>query len=149
MSGYGLIALGLLGASLATSASSMYCTSCTEFRTSLSSEQEKKYMSISKQRFRNYLVGMLIGIVLATIYYYMCCKESMNNTHVFVMLSIILGSQYFYYTLAPKSYMMPELTNDDQRAKWLAVYKTMKTRYHIGFVIGIIACLAFCHALKK
>lgn len=148
MAGYGIIALGLLGASVYTSASSMFCSQCVEFKESLSKEQELKYNEIATQRFRNYLVGLLIGIVLAVIYYYTCCKnKSLTYTNTSIIIALILGSQYLYYTLAPKRSMLLELTNDDQRAKWLSVYNTMKTRYHVGFFIGIVACLAFCQSL--
>lgn len=146
--GYGLIGVGLLTASLFVTGSSIYCKECKEFEDSLSSEQKIKYNKNVKQRFMNYLVGLFIGIILAVIFYYYCCKD-MNYTHVFIILAIILGTQYLYYTLAPKSYIITDLTNDDQRKKWLVVYKNMKNKYHIGMVIGVVACLIYCHGLVK
>jgi undecaprenyl pyrophosphate phosphatase UppP len=147
--GYGIIGIGLLCASLFVTATSIYCKECRAFEDSLSKEQKVKYNNNVRQRFMNYLVGLIIGIILAVAFYYYCCKESMTYVHVCVILAIIMGTQYLYYTLAPKSYIITDLTNDDQRQKWLVVYKNMKTKYHVGMLIGIAGCLAYCHGLLR
>ena len=56
---------------------------------------------------------------------------------IFTVLS--LGTAYFYYTLMPKSdYMLLHLTTPEQNQLWLNIYKHMKTKCHVGFLIGMV-----------
>lgn len=149
VNGYGIIGLGLLGSSVATSLSG--CTSCGDFEESLSVEQQARYKLVARQRFRTAMTGLLIGVILAIAYYYIACYKSntkMGYTHSMIILSILLGVQYFYYSFAPKTSMLPYLTNNLQREKWLKVYDTMKFRFHAGFVLGILACAVICFSMQ-
>jgi uncharacterized membrane protein len=147
MAEYGMVGLGLLGASIAIPITT--CGSCSEFKESLSLEQQVKYKQVTKKRFRNYIVGLLIGIVFAAIYYYFFCRNNLSYGNSCIIISILLGTQYLYYMLAPKSYIINELTNDDQRKKWLVVHKTMMFRYHLGFVLGVLGGASYMIYLRS
>lgn len=149
--GYSIIGLGLLGGSALTGISSLYCSACKDFELSLSSEQLAKYRRVTKNRFMHYIIGLIIGMVLAVLYFYAMCYrtgQDLSYKHVSVILAILLGTQYLYYMLASKQYILPDLTNDQQREKYLAVHKTMMFRYHLGIVLGLIGCVVLCKSIK-
>ena len=147
--GYSIIGLGLLGGSILTGITTLFCKDCKDFENTLSSEQLVKYRRVSKNRFTHYIIGLVLGLVLAIGYFYLIHRNStpLDFKHVSVILAIVLGVQYMYYSLVSKQYMLPELTNDQQREKYLAVYKTMKFRYHLGILLGLVGCFTLCKAI--
>jgi len=55
-----------------------------------------------------------------------------------------------YYMLYPKSaYMVNNLENKDQSSKWLAVYKTMQYKYHVGMILGLVGYFLLSYGLLK
>jgi hypothetical protein len=50
--------------------------------------------------------------------------------------------------LMPKSdYMLNHLKTSEENKKWLNVYNSMKSRYFIGFVLGILATIPLARTL--
>jgi cytochrome bd-type quinol oxidase subunit 1 len=48
----------------------------------------------------------------------------------------------------PKSdYMLRHLSTKEQQETWLDIYKTMKERYMIGFLLGVISSIPASFAL--
>jgi uncharacterized membrane protein YfcA len=76
----------------------------------------------------------------------------MKTTNRFYRISLFFGITLFttalYYLLMPKSdYMLNHLKTEEENKAWLSVYKTMKYRYLIGFVLGALAAIPFATAL--
>jgi hypothetical protein len=58
-------------------------------------------------------------------------------------------TNYFYYTLYPKSdWLLNYLKNPEEIKNWLRLYKEMQYNYHMGLVLGIIAVGVFAFAFR-
>ena len=129
-----VIAIALLGATFFTMSISK--DQSDVLRRVLSPEKAKIYEDISKERASIYMVGLMIGVVLALITLYYARPANMFH-RVMMSLAIVMGSSVVYYTLVPKSdYMVRHLSSEKENRAWLEVYRGMKTRYVWGFVMG-------------
>lgn len=106
------------------------------FDSLLDNEQRIMYKSIIDERMKLYVHGMVLGVVLGFIYLSMVPSNSVGRACIFTI--IVLGTNYFYYILMPKSnYMVPHLTTREQRIAWLNIYKEMQYRCKMGFILGL------------
>ncbi len=134
-----ILGLGLLGGSIAT------MTVTKEQHKTLkdvfSDDLDKKYDEIITERRNHYLIGLILGAIISII----VIKNIINinkYTRITLFLAITLGTAVLLYMVLPKSdYMLNHLKTPEENKKWLEVYKTMKSRYYIGFVLGIIGAL--------
>lgn len=141
----GIAGIGLLGASIATNMATHQETE--KLRQILSPELAAKYDAIVKERTTHYIQGLLIGLILS---YFILNR--VNITNRFHRISLFFGITLFttalYYLLRPKSdYMLKHLKTAEENKAWLSVYKTMKYRYPIGFVLGAAAAIPLGNAL--
>lgn len=147
---YCVISLALLGASFYTMLTCKQCQPFLKYQQSLNPIQQKLYQYTVYERTKLYVHGMILGILLASVYLYFTKGriEPIKNSCIFT--SIILTVQYLYYSLAPKKlYMLNILTNKDQVNNWLDVYKTMKFRYHMGLLLGIIGFFMLSYGITN
>jgi uncharacterized membrane protein YkgB len=123
------------------------------YRKQLSPENKELYDKISKERLAISLQGYLLGFIISVIiilynYYYKKSKLSTTSI-VFIVLATSFLTNYFYYTLHPKSdWMLDNIKNTDDAKRWLQMYKEMKKYYHTGLVLGIIAIGILAFAFK-
>lgn len=141
----GIAGIGLLGASIATNMATKEQTD--QLHRVLSPELAAKYDAIVKERTTHYIQGLLIGLVIS---YFVLNRLSITNR--FHRISLFFGVTLFttalYYLLRPKSdYMLKHLKTAEENKAWLSVYKTMKFRYLIGFVLGAAAAIPLGNAL--
>ena len=114
------------------------------YRKQLSPENKELYDKISKERLTISLQGYFLGFVISIFiilynYYYKKYKLSTTSI-VFIVLATSFLSNYFYYTLHPKSdWMLDHIKNTEDAKTWLEMYKEMKKYYHTGLVLGIAA----------
>jgi hypothetical protein len=123
-----------------------------EFYYTLSKDKIEKYESIINERRVIYLKGYGLGLILAFIFLFLY-KNFLGNdkglNKVCFIGGITLLVNYFYYMLSPKTdYMILHLDEEEQREKWLNIYKTMQFKYHIGLLLGIIASMVLAYAVK-
>jgi len=123
-----------------------------EFYNTLSKDKIEKYESIINERRVIYLKGYGLGLILAFIFLFLY-KNFIGNdkglNKVCFIGGITLLVNYFYYMLFPKTdYMILHLNEEEQREKWLNIYKTMQFKYHIGLLLGIIASMVLAYAVK-
>ena len=123
------------------------------YKSSLSSDLQKRYDKISKERLTISYQGYILGVILSLgiIFYNMKIKGAkMNNTTlVCTVLATAFVTNYFYYMLHPKSdWMLNHLQNKDEVKAWLLMYREMQYNYHMGLVLGIIAVGIFAFAFR-
>jgi len=91
--------------------------------------------------------GILLGALIA--YFVLLLVKVSNRFHkmsIFVTITLMTG--VVYYFLMPKSdYMLNHLKTPEQNKAWLEVYKTMKQRYFLGFVLGALATVPLAYAM--
>ena len=114
------------------------------YKSSLSSDLQKRYEKISKERTNISYQGYILGVVLSLgiIFYNLKIKKERLNTTslVCIVVATAFVTNYFYYMLSPKSdWMLNHLQNKEEIKSWLLMYREMQYNYHMGLVLGIIA----------
>jgi uncharacterized membrane protein YkgB len=113
------------------------------YKSSMSSDLQNKYDSISQERLSISYQGYALGFIfsLCIIYYNLKMKQvKMNNTAlVCTVVATSFMTNYFYYILHPKSdWMLKHLQNKEEIRAWLQMYREMQYNYHLGLALGII-----------
>lgn len=143
-----VLAIGLITASLFTMLTPEKMSLQQKYESLLSESQREKYKTIRDERLRIYLMGFVVGLLIAFgIVWYL--KKSLF-TNICLVGAIVFVVNYFFYVFYPKSaYMITDLDDKEDREAWLAIYKHMTFMYHIGFVFGILGAMLLCYALYK
>ncbi len=120
-----------------------------QYKQQLNTEQRKAYDKIAAERLnislRGYALGVLLSLLL--IYYNYKKKQFKASSVVCLVLATSFLTNYFYYTLSPKSdWMLNHVESRGQTQAWLEMYKIMQYYYHAGLVLGIIGLGVFAYA---
>tara|TARA_B100000989_G_scaffold257251_1_gene206721 strand:+ start:675 stop:1148 length:474 start_codon:yes stop_codon:yes gene_type:complete len=123
------------------------------FMNVLNIKQRELYENIIKERKNIYYMGYCLGIILSVLGYFISkkiFKIRFNNVSLICFVgAITFVTNYLFYILYPKSdYMLLHLTDKKQIEEWLSIYKKMQYKFHMGFVIGIIAVMIFCYSFR-
>ena len=127
-----------------------------EFKNTLTKEQQVLYEKIINERKNIYYGGFILGIILSVFavyfgekYLFFIDKKTKisNIPKICMVASITFVTNYLFYILYPKTdYMLLHLNDKTQIQGWLAIYKKMQFKFHIGFVLGIIAVTIFAYS---
>lgn len=114
------------------------------YRDKLPRHLQNLYDKISNERLMISIYGYILGFVfsLLIIFYNLSLKREKLKTVslVCIVVSTCFLTNYFYYSLSPKSdWMLNHVNNREQSRLWLEMYKSMSFYYHSGLVLGIIA----------
>jgi len=114
------------------------------YKSSLSSDLQKRYEKITKERINISYQGYALGVILSFViilYNIRIKRSSMNNAAlVCTVLATAFVTNYFYYMLYPKTdWMLNHMNNREEVRAWLLMYREMQFNYHAGLVLGIIA----------
>ena len=111
----------------------------------LTKEEQAHYKDITKMRQTIYFQGLGLGFLLSLLFIYVN-KIKNKSTTLLYAISITFIVNYFYYILYPKDkYMISILDTKEENEAWLKIYRTMQVRYHIGFLLGLIAAVFLQH----
>ena len=123
------------------------------YKDKLSSDLQKRYDKISKERmiisYQGYAIGFILSIII--IFYNLKIKGSKMGTTSLVCTVIATSfvTNYFYYSLSRKSdWMLNHMGTPEEVKAWLQMYKEMQYNYHMGLVLGIIAVGIFAFAFR-
>jgi hypothetical protein len=125
----------------------------TKYKEQLPDELKDLYERITNERWGIYWGGFAIGFILSLmiiLYNYIYNKNKLNtSTIVCIVMATMFIVNYLFYTLYPKSnWMLDNIKTPEQTKAWLDLYKNMKTYYHFGLLLGIIAVSFFALAFK-
>ena len=123
------------------------------YRDQLSPELREKYDSIRKERCKIYFQGYILGFILSLfiiLYNYIYKKDKIGTVYIVcLVLATSFITNYFYYTLHPKSdWMLNNITNPQEAKAWLNMYKEMQKYYHTGMLLGLIGIGILAFAFK-
>ena len=123
------------------------------YKSTLSSDLQKRYEKISKERLLISYQGFILGFILSLgiIFYNLKIKKVKLGSTALVCTVVATAfiTNYFYYILHPKSdWMLDHLQNREEVRAWLLMYREMQFNYHIGLVLGIIAVGIFAFAFR-
>jgi hypothetical protein len=123
------------------------------YKSSLSSDLQKRYEKITKERTNISYQGYILGVILSLgiIFYNIKIKHSKMNTASLVCIVVATAflTNYFYYMLSSKSdWMLNHMNNQEEVKAWLLMYREMQYNYHMGLVLGIIAVGVLAFAFR-
>lgn len=111
----------------------------------LTMKEQEYYKDIIKMRQNIYFQGLGIGFILSLLFIYIN-KIKNKSTILLYAVSITFIVNYFYYILYPKDkYMISILDSKKENNAWLKIYRTMQVRYHVGFLLGLVAAAFLQH----
>lgn len=112
-----------------------------ELKNILSDELDKKYESIIIERRNLYLLGIILGILFSFIILSNIVIKN-NYTRITLFFSVTLGTSLIFYMTMPKSdYMLNHLQTLEENKNWLNIYTSMKYKYFIGIVLGMLVSI--------
>jgi len=144
---FGILGLALIGGSFGTL--SVTQEQHNVLKNVFSNEFSKKYENIVIERRNHYLIGIVLGLCIS---YYVITNVPILNTFTrsSIFVTITLGTALIFYMMMPKSdYVLNHLKTPEENKKWLYVYENMKSRYFMGFVLGMLAAIPLSNALCK
>ena len=116
------------------------------YKSSLSSDLQKRYEKITKERANISYQGYALGVILSLgiIFYNLKIKKSTQSVNTTSLVCTVIATafitNYFYYMLSPKSdWMLNHMSNQEEVKSWLLMYREMQFNYHMGLTLGIIA----------
>ena len=123
-----------------------------KYKGSLSSDLQSKYEAISRERmmisYQGYALGFCLSLLI--IFYNLQIKGVKNFPLVCTVMATCFLTNYFYYTLSPKSdWMLNHMSNKEETRAWLEMYREMSFNYHAGLVFGIIAVGIMAFAFRR
>lgn len=121
------------------------------YRSSLTTDLQKRYDNIVKERRNISYYGYAIGIIcsLFILYYNLKIKKDKLKTVpiVCIIVATTLVINALVYMVWPKSdWMLDHVSNKEQVKAWLQMYKAMSFYYHFGLILGIVAVGIFAFA---
>lgn len=130
-------------------------TEKNDFINVLNKQQISTYQKIIDERKNIYFMGYILGIILSIfmIYFVKSIYKNFKLTNKYIVClvgSTTLITNYLFYILYPKTnYMLLHLNDKKQIEEWLKIYKKMQYKYHLGFVLGIIAAMIFSYSFRN
>ena len=108
-----------------------------DFLLTLNVDQKKKYKDIIQERFKIYIFGMILGLVLGFLYVYIYNEDRFK---VCKFVSIVLVTKLTFYYFYPKSdFMLYHLTEKNQVSAWTDVYRNYKNAWRNSLILATIS----------
>ena len=108
-----------------------------DFLLTLNVDQKKKYKDIIQERFKIYIFGMILGLVLGFLYVYIYNEDRFK---VCKFVAIVLVTKLTFYYFYPKSdFMLYHLTETEQVSAWTDVYRNYKNAWRNSLIIATIS----------
>ena len=141
----GLFGLAMLGATFSTMSVSK--DQYNQLTSLLSPKLAEKYHNIVNERRNHYVQGVVFGLLIT--YFILKNYQLSNEFHKMAFSVGITGMiSVLYYFLMPKTdYMLRHLKSPEEIKAWLKIYKTMKTRYFLGFLFGLLSAIPIANSL--
>jgi uncharacterized protein YacL len=108
-----------------------------DFLLTLNESQKMKYKDIIQERFKIYIFGMILGLVLGFLYVYIYNEDRFK---VCKFVAIVLVTKLTFYYFYPKSdFMLYHLTEKNQVSAWTDVYRNYKNAWRNSLILATIS----------
>ena len=112
-----------------------------DFLLTLNIDQKQKYKSIILERFRIYIFGMILGLLLGFGYAYIYNEDKFK---VCKFVAIVLVTKLTFYYFYPKSdFMLYHLTEREQVSAWTDLYRNYKNAWKNSIILAILSYILF------
>lgn len=140
-----------IGFVLASVAVMLACGSKKGYYKDLNDDQKKMYKKVVNERRNIWLIATVSGILVALAYhfYFNQGKDgggllACENTAIYFIV------QYFVYSLFPKkNWILNSLKTQDEIKGWVDKYQEMKTKWHVGLILGLVGYFFYSYFLVK
>ena len=121
------------------------------FSDTLSQDQLNKYKKIVDERkklsMQGYALGFGLAVVLIVLNMTMKKQKLSKGSMACTTAATMFIVQYPYYILSPKSdWILLHLNTQEQKEKWLDVYRTMQYNCHVSVALGVVAAAALSYS---
>ena len=117
----------------------------TNFKKTLNPSQLNKYKEITNQRLYVYILGSILGFIIAYIYIMYNKKTNYKLCKFIVILCII--KIVVYNINHKKQLMMYNLNNKRQVDLWADIYTNFKTSWIYSIFISILSYIFFYYGI--
>ena len=119
---------------------------CMGFYNKLNNEQKKKYIEIFLERLLIYTIAVVIGIILASFYYF---NNKNDKLRICKALSIFGVVKLAIYYFAPKKPSLTySLTTKEQLDAWQDIGTEMRNKWKRSLIMGFISYSIIAYSRK-
>ena len=119
---------------------------CMGLYNKLNTEQKKKYIEIIHERILIYTTGVVIGIILAWLYYFNNKNDKLRICKAISIFGVVKLAIYYF---APKKPSLTySLTTKDQLDAWQDIGTEMKNKWKKSLIVGFISYCIIAYSRK-
>lgn len=124
----------------------MKSKNCMALYNKLNKEQKKKYIDIVKERIIIYSSGVIIALILASLYYF---NNESDDFRLCKTLSIFTSVKLIVYYFAPKKPSLTySLTTKEQLDAWQDIGTEMRNKWKKSLILGFISYCIIAYSIK-
>lgn len=114
------------------------------YKDKMSKDNQMIYDNIVKERlnisYQGYGLGLILSLIIILYNVSFKSRQLSSLPIICIVIATSVLTNYFYYTLYPKTdSMLNYVKNNNDAKEWYVMYKEMQYNYHLGLVLGIIA----------
>lgn len=134
-----LVALIMIGISLATEFVKRNRSLFRELSDSLNPEQHRVYLEVTRMRATIFTRGILLGLLLSSVAVWWLHGKKKGVVHLIcVFVGVTLGTSYLFYLLHGKrDYLLRHLDSQRQIDAWLGIYRSFQRYTYLGVLLGL------------
>lgn len=119
---------------------------CMALYNKLNKEQKTKYIDIVRERIIIYSSGVIIALILASLYYF---NNESDDFRLCKTLSIFTVVKLIVYYFAPKKPSITySLTTKEQLDTWQDIGSEMRSRWKKSLILGFITYCIIAYSRK-
>lgn len=112
----------------------------------LTAEQKKKYIEIIHERILIYTIGVVIGILVAGLYYFSNKNDKLRLCKAISIFGLLKLAIYYFSPKKPS--LTYSLTTKDQLDAWQDIGTEMKNKWKKSLIIGFISYCFISYSRK-
>lgn len=140
-----------VGFVLASVAVMLSCSSKKGYYQKLNEDQKKMYKKVVQERRNIWIIATVSAILAALAFHFLFNKNkeggsllACENTAIYFVV------QYFVYSLYPKkNWILNSLKTPEEVQGWVNKYQDMKTRWHVGIILGLVGYFFYSYFMVK
>jgi len=114
------------------------------YKANMSKDKQMIYDNIVKERlnisYQGYGLGLVLSLLIILYNVSFKSRQLSSLPIICIVIATSVLTNYFYYTLYPKTdTMLNYVKNNNDAKEWYIMYKEMQYNYHLGLALGIIA----------
>ena len=114
----------------------------------LTDELKKKYENIRKERMLHFTIGILLAIVISTLFFNLSTGFSIMEKYNIIILILLLLPMIVYKLMPKSDYMLRHSQTDQDYKDWFNIYTCMSNNSTYGFLSGFTVSMIFLNLIN-